>query len=155
MVGIAFSIGFTVGPPIGAYFASFNLFKIFPILSSLPMNAYSCPALFAFILIIIETIFLFLYLPETLIKKRVSAKPKSPVASTPPSKQVVKGISTLYLLSAFHFAFLFFFSGMEFTLTFLTFDQFDFTHVQQGKLLGFIGICSAFLQGILKTFLLL
>lgn len=36
---------------------------------------------------------------------------------------------------------------MEFTLTFLTFDLFDFTNVQQGKLLGYIGILSAFLQG--------
>ncbi|KAF9944172.1 hypothetical protein BGZ70_004951 [Mortierella alpina] len=46
-----------------------------------------------------------------------------------------------------HFAHLFLFSGMEFTLTFLTFHLFDFSHMQQGALLGYIGIMSSLLQG--------
>ncbi|ORX63632.1 hypothetical protein DL89DRAFT_298231 [Linderina pennispora] len=36
---------------------------------------------------------------------------------------------------------------MEYTLTFLTHDKFDFSNAQQGKLLGFIGIVSTVIQG--------
>ncbi|KAF9919271.1 hypothetical protein BX616_009974 [Lobosporangium transversale] len=50
-------------------------------------------------------------------------------------------------LSFTHFAHLFLFSGMEFTLTFLTFHLFDFSHMQQGALLGYIGILSSLIQG--------
>jgi len=50
-------------------------------------------------------------------------------------------------LSFIHFAFLLVFSGMEFTLTFLTHDRYQFSHSQQGYLLGFIGIISALIQG--------
>ncbi|KAF9925714.1 hypothetical protein FBU30_004580 [Linnemannia zychae] len=55
--------------------------------------------------------------------------------------------SYLSCLSFTHFAHLFLFSGMEFTLTFLTFHLFDFTHMQQGALLGYIGILSSLIQG--------
>ncbi|KAF9911575.1 hypothetical protein EC991_003039 [Linnemannia zychae] len=55
--------------------------------------------------------------------------------------------SYLSRLSFTHFAHLFLFSGMEFTLTFLTFHLFDFSHMQQGALLGYIGILSSLLQG--------
>ncbi|KAG0345759.1 protein phosphatase 2A regulatory subunit cdc55 [Podila humilis] len=55
--------------------------------------------------------------------------------------------SYLRRLSFTHFAHLFLFSGMEFTLTFLTFHLFDFTHMQQGALLGYIGILSSLIQG--------
>ncbi|KAF9387832.1 hypothetical protein CPC16_006851 [Podila verticillata] len=55
--------------------------------------------------------------------------------------------SYLARLSFTHFAHLFLFSGMEFTLTFLTFHLFDFTHMQQGALLGYIGILSSLIQG--------
>ncbi|KAH7053567.1 major facilitator superfamily domain-containing protein [Linnemannia elongata] len=55
--------------------------------------------------------------------------------------------SYLSVLSFTHFAHLFLFSGMEFTLTFLTFHLFDFSHMQQGALLGYIGILSSLLQG--------
>ncbi|KAJ2840119.1 hypothetical protein FBU31_000570, partial [Coemansia sp. 'formosensis'] len=50
-------------------------------------------------------------------------------------------------LNIVHFAYLFFFSGMEYTLTFLTHDKFNFSNMQQGRLLGFIGITSTLLQG--------
>ncbi|KAJ2753138.1 hypothetical protein GGI19_003351 [Coemansia pectinata] len=53
----------------------------------------------------------------------------------------------LPLLNMVHFAYLFFFSGMEYTLTFLTHDKFNFSNMQQGRLLGFIGITSTILQG--------
>lgn len=53
----------------------------------------------------------------------------------------------LKLLRRLHFFFLGVFSGMEFTLTFLTFDLFDWNNKQNGALIGSIGVISALLQG--------
>src|SRR5205085_4134485 len=60
---------------------------------------------------------------------------------------VSKKIRNLKNLNWIHFLYLFFFAGMEFTITFLTFDLFDFSNMQNGKLLGYIGILSAIIQG--------
>jgi len=67
-------------------------------------------------------------------------------ARTPvrPAAQRIKTLKSLRLL---HFLFLVVFSGIEFTLTFLTFDLFDWSNTQNGKLIGSIGIVSAALQG--------
>ncbi|KAH9966080.1 MFS DHA1 sub-family [Russula dissimulans] len=67
-------------------------------------------------------------------------------ARTPvrPAAQRIKTLKSLRLL---HFLFLGVFSGIEFTLTFLTFDLFDWSNTQNGKLIGSIGIVSAALQG--------
>ncbi|TPX34669.1 hypothetical protein SmJEL517_g02703 [Synchytrium microbalum] len=142
LVGIAFALGFTVGPPLGAYFANIDLRHI-PALRSLPLSAYASPALFALVLLVIETIYLYACLPETLGRKRPSKKDEGAKSPPSPSTNSVS-IETLSLL---HFFYLFIFSGMEFTLTFLVHDRFSFTHAQQGALLGFIGILSAFIQG--------
>ncbi|KAJ3164100.1 hypothetical protein HDU88_005598 [Geranomyces variabilis] len=178
LVGIAFSLGFTVGPPLGAYFTSVNLLQVFPFLSGLPLNQYSSPALFAFVLIMIETAYLYVALPETRdyhkLATTTSLKTPSPLASTAtttkktrdasvgPSPPPTNGVTTtntatttqlrrqktrINTLSTLHFLFLFFFSGMEFTLTFLTHDRFAFTHARQGRLLAFIGVLSALVQG--------
>ncbi|KAJ3055751.1 hypothetical protein HK097_009404 [Rhizophlyctis rosea] len=153
LVGIAFSLGFTVGPPLGAYFTSYHLHDAFPSLSWLPINEYSSPALFAFILILIETAYLFIALPETLNFKSSPLGQTAPPPATPTglpksaNSQPPQKTASLTLLSTIHFLFLFVFSGMEFTLTFLTHDRFSFSHAQQGRLLGLMGILSALVQG--------
>eukprot|EP00842_Homolaphlyctis_polyrhiza_P000275 jgi/Hompol1/1248/HPOL_001764-RA len=150
-VGISFALAFTLGPPLGAYLCSFDLHKAFP---DLPINNYSSPALFAFVLIIIETAYLFLYLPETnnvfKASQTESVDPQGASKKTrlsPSSDSARTSNQRLAILSLVHFVFLFSFSGMEFTLTFLTHDRFDFTHGQQGRLLAFMGILSAAIQG--------
>ncbi|KAJ3153573.1 hypothetical protein HDU89_000614 [Geranomyces variabilis] len=179
LVGIAFSLGFTVGPPLGAYFTSVDLLQLFPFLSGLPLNQYSSPALFAFVLIMIETAYLYIALPETRDYHKLaitSTKTPSTSASTATATTTTttttttrktrdasvgpsppNGVNTtttqqrsktrINTLSTLHFLFLFFFSGMEFTLTFLTHDRFAFTHARQGRLLAFIGVLSALVQG--------
>ncbi|KAI9204751.1 major facilitator superfamily domain-containing protein [Polychytrium aggregatum] len=160
LVGIAFSLGFTIGPPLGAYFTSLDLAKIFPWIQALPINQYSTPALFAFVLIVIESAYMYLALPETLHFK---AQDESGADSQPPESSskaepapgtqdtsqldVASTRKRLLTLGLVHFLFLFFFSGMEFTLTFLTHDRFHFSHANQGKLLGYMGILSALIQG--------
>jgi MFS family permease len=128
-VGIAFAIGFSFGPMLGAYMTLFNPKTWFP---SLPVNQFSSSAAFALLLLLIEIWYIDTYLPETLPKKEAEPPKVAP---------------TLDRLALVHFTFLLLFSGMEFTLTFLTFERFAFSNQQQGKLLGLMGILSALIQG--------
>jgi len=178
-VGIAFAICFCIGPPIGAYFASRPLPPSFTA-SGYELNVYATPAIITLVLLVLETIFLAVALPETRGKRAVSFEKEVKVngngvanshgngkangngvangkanghsglanghaATQPPSVQERLGL--LKVLRRTHFLFLGLFSGVEFTLTFLTFDLFDWGNKQNGALIGSIGIISALLQG--------
>ncbi|XP_075426582.1 major facilitator superfamily domain-containing protein 10 [Ascaphus truei] len=155
MIGVAFSLGFTVGPMMGAYFA---------------MNAasgevfYVRPALLALLFAVADLVFIFLLLPETLPKEnRVSSVMSgyqgasdllSPVAlfqfsavtrrKESPSRESLQNLRVLGLV---YFLYLFLFSGLEYTISFLTHQRFQFNSMQQGKMFFFIGITMALIQG--------
>lgn len=56
-------------------------------------------------------------------------------------------LEKLKVLGKVYFLFLFLYSGLEYTLTFLTHLRFDYNASQQGKMLLFIGLLMAFFQG--------
>ena len=131
-VGIAFAICFCIGPPIGAYFASRPVTLGQNLLLGTELNVYAAPAILTLILLVAETAFLAVALPETRGKRlhAQSSEKKSggrhpevdggvPVAPVRPADQRIKTLESLRVL---HFLFLGVFSGVEFTLTFLTFD---------------------------------
>ncbi|KAG8776707.1 hypothetical protein FRC12_000773 [Ceratobasidium sp. 428] len=141
-VGIAFSICFTIGPPIGAYFSTHPL----PLAFTRDMNIYATPAILTLVLLLVETAFLAVFLPETrgteLVEEEgASARGRYERLSLGERKLLLKELGTL------HFSFLSLFSGVEFTLTFLSFDLLDWNNSQNGRLLGLIGVFSALLQG--------
>ncbi|KAI9489109.1 major facilitator superfamily domain-containing protein [Zychaea mexicana] len=148
LVGIAFAVAFTFGPAIGAWFASVDLSKIFPGASGI--YPFSMPAIVALVLLSIETLYIFNKIPETKEAKSAAAR-KEEQTHTKTLKNNVESveqrISNLRRLKLIHCLHLFLFSGMEFTLVFLTFDVLDYSNMQQGKLLGYMGILSALLQG--------
>jgi MFS family permease len=117
-VGIAFSICFTIGPPIGAYFSTHP----FPLSFARDMNIYATPAILTLVLLLIETVFLALFLPETRGTTLVSEGDESARGRY---EKLSLGDRRLLLkqLGKLHFSFLTLFSGVEFTLTFLTFDR--------------------------------
>uniref|UniRef100_A0A4W4HDU4 Major facilitator superfamily (MFS) profile domain-containing protein n=1 Tax=Electrophorus electricus TaxID=8005 RepID=A0A4W4HDU4_ELEEL len=150
MIGVAFSLGFTLGPIMGAYFA---------LRSADAELFYQGPALLAVLFSIADLMFILLMLPETLHKDNSSGVQVvgdllNPVAlfnfsavtrtKEPPSKQQMHSLKVLGLV---YFAYLFFFSGLEFTLSFLTHQRFQFSSMQQGKMYFFIGIAMAAFQG--------
>ncbi|XP_026200118.1 major facilitator superfamily domain-containing protein 10 [Anabas testudineus] len=154
MIGVAFSLGFTVGPLMGAYFAlnSRTLGNVF----------FQTPALIALAFSTADLLFIWLMLPETLTKDvkasssgfRDSRDLLSPLSlfhfsavtrtKDPPSKEKMKKLQMLGLV---YFCYLFLFSGLEFTLSFLTHQRFHFTSMQQGKMFFFIGVVMALIQG--------
>lgn len=56
-------------------------------------------------------------------------------------------IKKLRTLGSVYFIYLFLYSGLEFTLTFLTHNKFGYTSMQQGWMFFGIGITMALLQG--------
>ncbi|KJA30176.1 hypothetical protein HYPSUDRAFT_32278 [Hypholoma sublateritium FD-334 SS-4] len=168
-VGIAFAICFCIGPPIGAYFASRPLPKSMNSWGP-ELNIYAAPAFLTLVLLVAETIFLAVALPETRGKAIVPPESKKAAGAAhangnghtnghtngksaahtgpPKPKRTIEGrLAVLKTLRILHFHFLALFSGVEFTLTFLTFDLLDWSNTQNGKLIGSIGIISAVLQG--------
>jgi len=119
------------------------------------LNIYATPAIITLVLLILETIFLAVALPETRAKRVTSTTVQaSPKASSKgndekpaPVVSRLRRLATLKRANKLHFAFLTAFSGVEFTLTFLTYDLFDWSNFENGRLLATIGILSALLQG--------
>ncbi|XP_031294478.1 major facilitator superfamily domain-containing protein 10 isoform X1 [Camelus dromedarius] len=145
VIGVAFSLGFTLGPMLGA---------------SLPLE--SAPWL-ALLFAISDLLFIFCFLPETLpLEKRApsvtlgfraAADLLSPLAllrfsavahgADPPTGVRLGSLRRLGLV---YFLYLFLFSGLEYTLSFLVHQRFQFSSLQQGKMFFFIGLTMATIQ---------
>lgn len=149
LVGICFSISFTLGPALGAWLSTIN---------SVQTNPFATVAGFSLFLIVIETIYLYFYLPETLPHRIISNNLKnitdsdsvsSNEASTSelPPKMSIIGTNSHFLLNMTHLIFILFFSGMEFSLPFMTFDLFGYTSALNGRLLGYMGLIASIIQG--------
>ena len=135
LVGACFSIAFTFGPALGAALANIRTFA---------SNPFATAAGFSLFLIVTETIYLYVALPETLdiltsVKIRGVDKSKSPAHSTRTNSHL--------LLNFTHFIFILFFSGMEYSLPFMTYDLFSYSSAQSGRMLGYMGLVAALLQG--------
>ncbi len=148
LVGACFSIAFTFGPALGAALTNFTL---------VAANPFATAAGFSLILILIETIYLYLYLPETRPRKLPStvSDTKQNGSTTkhlnPPQSLPRRQTNNPTLLNLTHFLFLLPFSGLEFSLPFLLTTTLHPNHPSpsklNGRLLGFIGLIASILQG--------
>ncbi|KAJ7329945.1 hypothetical protein JRQ81_016119 [Phrynocephalus forsythii] len=152
MIGVAFSLGFTFGPMLGAYLAmEAGKGELF----------YVRSAMFAVLFAMADLAFVFVLLPETLPKeKRVSSVMSGFQSATslisPPALFQFSAVShrmessskeNLKTLGLVYFLYLFLFSGLEYTLSFLVHQHFQFSSLEQGKMFFFIGITMAVIQG--------
>lgn len=159
MVGACFSVAFTFGPALGAYLAS---------ITTVAANPFATAAGFSLFLVVTETVYLYLYLPETRPSSSTSTTrstkssnivdPKSTTnGSSKPTKPTSNTHSVLQshtnspvLLNLVHFLFLLPFSGMEFSLPFLMtvlYPSHPSPSRLNGRLLGFVGLIASILQG--------
>jgi predicted MFS family arabinose efflux permease len=139
LVGVCFSIAFTFGPALGAYLSTLQV---------MATNPFAMAAGFSLFLIVTETVYLYFCLPETLPSAPASTTngKANGHAKTETSKARVRTNSHT-ILNATHFFFILFFSGMEFSLPFMTYDLFSYEAKDTGRLLGFIGLIASLLQG--------
>jgi MFS family permease len=152
LVGIAFSIGFILGPMIGAMFSKFS--------DKSSSDWFVYPAMFAICLSVINILFVSLCLKETLPKEKRSKTVVNSLTQTIEHISIpalfrfdaVKNISKLDLkslkqLGYVYFLYLFIYSGLEFTVTFLMYHKFNFNSMDQARMFLMTGVVMALLQG--------
>ncbi|KAL8717424.1 MAG: hypothetical protein Q9225_005323 [Loekoesia sp. 1 TL-2023] len=138
LVGACFSIAFTFGPALGAALAN---------IETVATNPFATAAGFSLFLILVETLYLYQYLPETLPSTRKSDSSNASITKSNTTTKSYSRTNSHRLLNATHFIFILFFSGMEFSFPFMTYDLFTYTSSQTGRLLGFMGLFASILQG--------
>jgi len=151
MVGACFSIAFTFGPALGAALSNIEIVST---------NPFATTAGFSFFLIVLETVYVYFCLPEThpnLVdlspaSKTVSGKlTENKTRDKPVTLTSPKHTNSPALLSFTHLVFLLPFSGMEFSLPFLTATLYTDSTINpaalNGRILAVVGIIASFLQG--------
>ncbi|XP_017003761.2 major facilitator superfamily domain-containing protein 10 [Drosophila takahashii] len=152
LVGVAFSLGFIVGPMIGALFAIFS--------DKSGGAWFVLPSLLAFGLAIGDLLVLACCLRETLPKekrvKEISSALSyglqllnfSAIFRFAAIKNVSKkDIEALRSIGLIYFLYLFLYSGLEFTVTFLMYHKFGYTSMDQAKMFLTTGVIMTLLQG--------
>lgn len=151
LIGIAFSVGFIIGPMIGAQFAV-NLKS--------SSDFYIFPAVFALTLAALDILFLLFAFQESLpLGKRAHSiassfsgalsyiNPWSLLTFQPVQKLSLKDHEALQKCGLVYFLYLLFYSGLEYSLSFLTHDRFQYSRMQQGKMYFVVGLVMAAIQG--------
>lgn len=151
LVGACFSIAFTFGPMLGAALGSVKI---------VAANPFITAALVSLALIFVETVYLWACLPETHPRLTslqhesetdVSSKDKQASKKEHPSTTATLHTNNPALLNALHFLFLLPFSGLEFSLPFLTTLYAGTTTASpaalNGRLLSLMGLIASILQG--------
>ncbi|EDV93470.1 major facilitator superfamily domain-containing protein 10 [Drosophila grimshawi] len=154
LVGVAFSLGFIIGPMIGAMFA------IFSNKSASGGAWFVLPSLLALGLALGDVLLLVCCLRETLPKEKrareiasalsyglqllnVSAIFRFAAIKNVPRKE----IQALRTIGLIYFLYLFLYSGLEFTVTFLMYHKFGYTSMDQAKMFLTTGVVMTLLQG--------
>jgi hypothetical protein len=146
LVGACFSIAFTFGPMLGAALSTVEI---------VAANPFIAAALVSLALIFVETVYLWACLPEThprltMLKQGTESEGKEKTES---KRLKPRGhTNNPALLNAVHFLFLLPFSGLEFSLPFLTATLYDGTTTASpaalnGRLLSLMGLIASLLQG--------
>ena len=147
LVGVAFGLGFILGPAIGGFSALLDPIQYNPKLASIGINPFSVPAFFAALLSALNLIWVWRRFPrpaelntseeDFAFSKR--ERMRSIFTSVDPRIRRTNHVYFLFILS---------FSGMEFTLTFLAFERLRYGPHDNALMFLFIGIVLILVQGI-------
>ncbi|XP_062509579.1 major facilitator superfamily domain-containing protein 10-like [Corticium candelabrum] len=156
VIGVAFSIAFIVGPIMGAIFSRYTVTTV-----DVDVYPFARAATFSCCLALVDIVFVWWFFKETLPKNQ---KTFSIGSSLVEAWHLINPFS-LFQFSAMHslqsadlkrvrilgfsyFLYLLLFSGLEYSLTFLTHERFHFSGMEQGKMFLFIGIIMILTQGV-------
>lgn len=153
IVGAAFGLGLVTGPTLGALTAHINLLTAHPSLARLGVNPFSVPALLAFILCLVNLVWIYLRFNETLTPA-ARAEAREPRIRNPIAAIFGLGDAAIRRINLVAFVYSLAFVAMESALTFLAAERFGYTARQNGFLLGFLGVCSIITQGFIVRKLL-
>ena len=143
-IGIAFALGFIIGPALGGILSQWDMSGGVINGESLALNPFSAPALLAFVLTCWNIFFLTFKFKETLKEKSQNKSFRSANPLRLFKKRDFPGVD---LINWGHFLFLAAFSGMEFTLTFLAVERLGYSSMDNAYMFIFIGFILAMVQG--------
>lgn len=146
IVGIAFGLGFIMGPAIGGFLGQFNLLEYYPSLKSFGINPFSVTAFFSLLLSLINLAWVYFKFEESLpldARNKTQPEPFKLFSLFRHKNEQIKSLNFTYLI------YMTAFSGMEFTLTFLAVDRFLFSTIQNGMMFVYIGLLLVITQGLL------
>ncbi|UJR25310.1 hypothetical protein I4U23_006661 [Adineta vaga] len=155
-IGAAFSLGFIFGPLLGALCSQLGT-TYWP---QSTVMFFIFPAIVSLILSLINIAFISQFCPETLPVSKRDAKQTTIEdvynAVLPwhlfkfTSIHNVKSLDDIAILRRLglaSFLYMMIFSGLEFTITFLVYNRFNWNSMQQGKMFFIMGLCMALVQG--------
>lgn len=142
VVGIAFGLGFLIGPAIGGIASLATLPHPSAPESALALNPFSVPALVAFALSLLNLLWICTKLPETLPEGR-----SAPERRLRPTRLFAIENEDIRRSCVLNFLFLVGFSGMEFTLTFLAVERFSYRSFDNGMMFLYIAVILVLVQG--------
>ena len=144
VVGIAFGLGFILGPAIGGFGSMHDLTDGNSKLAALGLNPFSVPALASFALALLNWGLVAFSFRETL-----SLEHRTTERERPSFLQLGKiGNPAIRRTCLSYFWYMISFSGMEFTLTFLAVERFSFSPDRLAWMFVLIGCTLIFVQGV-------
>lgn len=146
IIGIAFGLGFIIGPAVGGLTALIDLTKHWPELANYGVNPFSMPALVAFVLSVLNFIYVYCKFEETL-PESIDGTDRVQRSINPIKLFKTESYPGVSKTNLINFVFLAAFSGMEFSLTFLAFDRFEFGPHDNAWMFVFIGMILVLVQG--------
>ncbi|MES2529351.1 MAG: ferrochelatase [Bdellovibrionota bacterium] len=143
-IGIAFALGFVIGPAMGGILSMYNPIANNPDLANYGINPFSTPAALAAVLAFINFFTIWKTFPETMKKgtERHMERSMNPFVLMRPLP-----IRAVNLTNLAYFLFITAFSGMEFTLTFLAVERLQYTSMDNAYMFIFIGFFIGMVQG--------
>lgn len=144
VVGIAFGLGFILGPALGGVSALLDLTAHFPEWADYGVNPFSMAAAAAFALTLFNLGYVIFRLPETRTLNPLSQSQRSINPLVLLRTEDYPGVTRTNLT---YFLFLLAFSGMEFSLTFLAHDRLDYGAGRNALMFLFVGFILASMQG--------
>ena len=146
-IGIAFALGFIIGPAMGGIMSFIDLTSIYPSLVKYGVNPFSMSAAIAFVLSAFNLYFLARNFKESLPEEKRGKVHTSERTFNP--LQLFKPLpyAGVNITNFGHFLFLMAFSGMEFTLTFLAVERLAYSPMDNAYMFIFIGFVIALVQG--------
>lgn len=144
LIGVAFGLGFILGPAIGGLGSLVDLGVDVGNTAPLALTPFSFPALLAFLLAVANVVWVWRAFPETHPVQEREASSKSI-----PLFRFGSRIPDVQRTLKVYFVFIFAFSGMEFTLTFLALERLLYEPHQMSLMFLFIGLILALTQGYL------
>lgn len=161
LVGSSFSVAFIIGPSLGAYLSSLAIGN------QLEAGLIRNPSSIAILLSILNLLLVYQKLSETnpALRKHYKSSKVAGIQTAPVSRalqyvnprslfgfdlvkfQSEEETHIVRAAGMIYFSYLLFYSGLEFTLSFLTHMRFGFSPAEQGKLYIFSGLLMVIIQG--------